>query len=58
MVMDHLPSVRLTAIDVRDSKFDGDLVSGELKLPVLDTQFESRIPGNVNNLVTQFNLPV
>ena len=58
MVMDYLPSRRLTAIDVRDAMLDGDLLSGDLNLPVLDTQFIGHIPRNVNNLITQFNLPV
>ena len=58
MVMNDLPSRRLTAIDVRDAMLDGDLLSGDLNLPVLDTQFVGHIPRHVNNLITQFNLPV
>ena len=58
MVMDYLPSLRLTAIDVRDAMLDGDLLSGDLNLPLLDTQFVGHIPRHVNNLITQFNLSI
>ena len=58
MVMDNLPVSDFPAIDVRDALLDGDLLSGKLNLRLLDTQFVGHIPGELNNLITQFNLPL
>jgi hypothetical protein len=40
MVMDYLPHPRFTAIDVRDALLDGNLLSGNLKLPMLVARFQ------------------
>jgi hypothetical protein len=40
MVMDYLPHPRFTAIDVRDALLDGNLLSGNLKLPMFVARFQ------------------
>jgi hypothetical protein len=56
--MDNFPSSRLSTIDVRDATIAGHRLSSERKLPMLDTQFVGRIPGDLNELIAQFNLPL
>ena len=58
MVMDYLPQPRFTAIDVRDAVLDGNLLSGNLKPPVLVAHFVGHIPGGLDELIFQFNPPV
>ena len=58
MVMDYLPLPRFTAIDVRDALLDGNLLSGDLKLPVLVAHFVGHIPGGLEELIFEFNAPV
>lgn len=57
MVMDNLPRPGFAAIDVRDAILDGDLLSGKPGLPLFGAHFVGHIPGNLNELIAQFNLP-
>ena len=54
--MDNLPSPSFPAIDVRYAVLDGDLLSSNPKLGLLDTQFVGHFSGDLNNLIAQFSL--
>jgi hypothetical protein len=56
--MDNLPSSRFSTIDVRDPTVAGHRLSSKRKLPMLDAQFLGRIPGDLNELIAQSNLPL
>jgi hypothetical protein len=56
--MDNLPSSRFSTIDVRDATLASHWLSSKRKLPVLDTQFVDRIPGDLNELIAQSNMPL
>ena len=58
VVMDNLPSSGFSTIDVRDAAVAGHRLSSKLKLPMLDTQFVGHIPGDLNELIAQVNLPL
>ena len=58
--LDLFKNVRLgfLAIDVRDAMLNGDLLSGNLCLPLLEASFVGHIPRDLNDLIAQFNLPI
>jgi hypothetical protein len=57
VVMDNFPSSTFVTIDVRDATVTGHRLSRNCTLHMLDTQFVCRIPGDLNELIAQFNLP-
>ena len=57
-MMDQLPRSGFSLIDVRDTVLDDDPLSGKLKLPMLDAYFTGHIPGDMDELILQPNLPV
>ena len=46
MVMDYLPCAAFPLIDVRHAMFDGDLLSCQRDLSLLDACFAGHIPGD------------
>ena len=55
-MMDNLPGSVLSSIDVRNASVHVQLLFGNRKLRMLDTQFVSDIVGNLNELVRQLNV--
>lgn len=56
--MRNLPRSSFSLIDVRHAKLAGDLLSSQLELCMLNADFAGDVPGDANELVLQFDLPV
>jgi len=58
VVVNYFPLPRFAKIDVRDTVLDSlDLVSSDLDVPALDTNFVGRIPSDPNDLIIHGYLP-
>ncbi len=58
MVMDDLPAVCFSVIDVCDAMVQGNLMSGKNSLTTLDANFVGKILGDLNYLINQFYVPL